>query len=93
MDSNQSWLLVRVSSRIGYASVGTLAGWLVGQYTSFPVTLAVVGCALAFIQSTVDTWRGQLLLEWLRTPNMAPPVRLQHLGRDCLSCAAFAATA
>lgn len=74
MDSNQSWLLVRVSSRIGYASVGTLAGWLVGQYTSFPVTLAVVGCALALIiQSTVDTWRGQLLLEWLRTPDMAPP--------------------
>jgi two-component system phosphate regulon sensor histidine kinase PhoR len=67
-------LLVRVSSRIGYASVGTLAGWLVGQYTSFPVTLAVVGCALALIiQSTVDTWRGQLLLEWLRTPDMAPP--------------------
>lgn len=74
MYSNQSWLLVRVSSRIGYASVGTLAGWLVGQYTSFPVTLAVVGCALALIiQSTVDTWRGQLLLEWLRTPDMAPP--------------------
>ncbi len=74
MDSNQSWLLVRVSSRIGYASVGTLAGWLVGQYTSYPVTLAVVGCALALIiQSTVDTWRGQLLLEWLRTPDMAPP--------------------
>jgi len=74
VDSNQSWLLVRVSSRIGYASVGTLAGWLVGQYTSFPVTLAVVGCALALIiQSTVDTWRGQLLLEWLRTPDMAPP--------------------
>lgn len=74
MDSNQSWLLVRVSSRIGYASVGTLAGWLVGQYTSFPVTLAVVGCALALIiQSTVDTWRGQLLLEWLRTPDMAHP--------------------
>ncbi len=74
MDSNQSWLLVRVSSRIGYASVGTLVGWLVGQYTSFPVTLAVVGCALALIiQSTVDTWRGQLLLEWLRTPDMAPP--------------------
>lgn len=74
MDSNQSWLLVRVSSRIGHASVGTLAGWLVGQYTSFPVTLAVVGCALALIiQSTVDTWRGQLLLEWLRTPDMAPP--------------------
>lgn len=74
MDSNQSWLLVRVSSRIGYASVGTLAGWLVGQYTSFPVTLAVVGCALALIiQSTVDTWRGQLVLEWLRTPDMAPP--------------------
>ena len=74
MDSNQSWLLVRVSSRIGYASGGTLAGWLVGQYTSFPVTLAVVGCALALIiQSTVDTWRGQLLLEWLRTPDMAPP--------------------
>ncbi|MBP7501579.1 MAG: phosphate regulon sensor histidine kinase PhoR [Aquabacterium sp.] len=67
-------MLVRVSSRIGYASVGTLAGWLVGQYTSFPVTLAVVGCALALIiQSTVDTWRGQLLLEWLRTPDMAPP--------------------
>ncbi|MFZ2299354.1 MAG: phosphate regulon sensor histidine kinase PhoR [Burkholderiales bacterium RIFCSPLOWO2_12_FULL_64_99] len=74
MDSNQSWLLVRVSSRIGYASVGSLAGWVVGHYTSFPVTLAVVGCAAALIiQSTVDTWRGQLLLEWLRAPDMTPP--------------------
>ena len=74
MDSNQSWLLVRVSSRIGYASVGSLAGWVFGHYTSFPVTLAVVGCAAALIiQSTVDTWRGQLLLEWLRAPDMTPP--------------------
>jgi len=74
VDSNQSWLLVRVSSRIGYASVGSLAGWVVGHYTSFPVTLAVVGCAAALIiQSTVDTWRGQLLLEWLRAPDMTPP--------------------
>jgi two-component system phosphate regulon sensor histidine kinase PhoR len=47
---------------------------VVGHYTSFPVTLAVVGCAAALIiQSTVDTWRGQLLLEWLRAPDMTPP--------------------
>ncbi|MBP7132522.1 MAG: phosphate regulon sensor histidine kinase PhoR [Aquabacterium sp.] len=67
-------MLARVTSRVGYASVGTLAGWLVGGYTQYPLTAAVVGCAVALvIQSAVDTWRGQLLLDWLRTPETKPP--------------------
>lgn len=74
MDSNQSWLLTRITSRIGYASVGSLGGWGVGYFTSYPVTLAVIGCAVAMVvQSALDTWRGQMLLDWLRTPDMAPP--------------------
>ncbi len=74
MDSNQSWLLARVTSRIGYASIGALSGWMLGHFTQYPVTLALMGCALALIiQSAVDTWRGQLLLDWLRTPDASPP--------------------
>lgn len=74
MDSNQSWLLARITSRVGYASVGTFGGWLLGTYTAYPVTLALTGCASALIiQSAIDTWRGQTLLDWLRTPDTEPP--------------------
>lgn len=75
MDSSQSWLLRRISSRLGYASVGTLSGWTLGVYTAYPVTLAIGGCATALIiQSAIDTLRGQNLLDWLRSPEVDPPV-------------------
>lgn len=75
MDSRDSWFLRRVSSRVGYAIVGTIGGWLLGVYTAYPVTLAISGCASALIiQSAVDTWRGQTLLDWLRTPEVDPPL-------------------
>ena len=74
MDSNQSWFLTRITSRVGYAGVGSLGGWLLGTYTAYPVTLALMGCASALIiQSAIDTWRGQTLLDWLRTPDTEPP--------------------
>jgi two-component system phosphate regulon sensor histidine kinase PhoR len=36
--------------------------------------MALMGCASALIiQSAIDTWRGQSLLDWLRTPEAEPP--------------------
>lgn len=74
MDSDQSWLLTRLISRLSYASAGALAGWGISHFTDHPITLAAIGAAAALVmQSAVDTWRGQILLDWLRTPDIEPP--------------------
>lgn len=74
MDSSNSWLLSRVGARLLTASAGGLVGWWVGSQIGYPVTLCMGAAASAvLILSVTDTLKGHRLLDWLRTPEAAPP--------------------
>jgi len=68
-DSSNSWLLSRVGARIGAATAGGLAGWLLGRWLDFPALGALGGGSVAVLALSVqDSLKGEALLDWLRAP-------------------------
>ncbi|TAK90302.1 MAG: DUF3329 domain-containing protein, partial [Aquabacterium sp.] len=74
MDTSDSWLLSRVGARLLAASAGGFAGWWIGKQIGYPVTTGMAAAASAVLLLSVnDTLKGHRLLDWLRTPEAAPP--------------------
>jgi two-component system phosphate regulon sensor histidine kinase PhoR len=74
VDTSNSWLLSRVSTRLVTAAAGGLLGWWVGHWVNFPVTLSVAGASLAVLGVSVyDTLKGYAVLDWLRAPEAMLP--------------------
>jgi two-component system phosphate regulon sensor histidine kinase PhoR len=74
VDSSNSWLLSRVSSRLMTAAGGALGGWWIGHVIGHPLAIGLAGSGLAVLSiSVLDTLKGHDLLDWLRTPESAPP--------------------
>jgi two-component system phosphate regulon sensor histidine kinase PhoR len=74
VDSSNSWLLSRLGSRLLTAGGGALAGWWLGRQFQHPAAFAFAGSAsAALVFSAMDTLKGHMLLDWLRTPEADPP--------------------
>ena len=74
VDSSHSWLLSRVGVRLLTATTGGLVGWWIGRQLGFPLTVGAVGATSSVLGlSVMDTLKGRHLLDWLRTPESAPP--------------------
>lgn len=74
MDTSNSWLWSRVSTRLVTAATGAALGWWIGAKLGYPASLALIGASVAVLSlSVVDTLKGHQLLDWLRTPEAEPP--------------------
>lgn len=74
IDTSNSWLLSRVSTRVLTGALGASVGWWIGHHLGYPARMAIGGAALAVVGlSVLDTLKGYRLLDWLRNPEADPP--------------------
>lgn len=75
METSKSWLWSRVSARFVTGAGCGLLGWWIGMGWGHPtMTALLVATAGVMGLSVLDTLKGSSLLDWLRTPEMEPPV-------------------
>ena len=75
LDNSQSWLFSRVSLRVLVGGVACAIGWWLGYWWHYPILTAVVLTVLAVMAvSVIDTLKGYEFLDWLRAPDVDPPV-------------------
>lgn len=69
------WNLSRLAAGVVALVMGSVLGWLVGQYTQHPIFPALIGAGVGvLLVSLSDTLHGYRVLEWLRlgTESEAP---------------------